>query len=58
VAIQAEDGVVGAVALTAGMAVVVSAAMLQGAVEAEDLVGPLADEVGVPSAVRADGAGP
>src|SRR5262249_37779698 len=57
VAVQAQVGVVGAVAPAAGLAVVVGTAVAQGAVEAEDVVGALADEGGVGPAVRADGAG-
>jgi hypothetical protein len=57
VAVQAEVGIVGAVPLAAVLAVVVGTAMAQGPVEAEDLVGAVADEVRVGLAVGADGAG-
>ena len=56
-AIQPQVAVVGAMPLATGVAVVVGAAMAERAVEAEDVVGPPADEVGVALAVRADGAG-
>ncbi len=56
-AVQAEVVVVGAVALTASATVVVGAAVVQGTVKTEDVVGALADEDSVGLAVRADGAG-
>ena len=56
-AVQAEVGIVGAMALAARFAVVVGATVAQGPVEAEDVVGALAEEGGVGLAVRADGAG-
>jgi hypothetical protein len=57
VAVQPQVAVVGAMPPAAVTAVVVGAAMPERAVEAEDVVGPPADEVGVTPAVRADGAG-
>jgi hypothetical protein len=57
VALQAQGLVVGAVAAVAAGAVVVKAAVLQGAVDGEDLVAALLDAAGVVLAVGADGAG-
>lgn len=56
-AIQSEVGIVGTMPVGAVVAVVVGTAVAQGAVEAEDVVGPLPDEVGIGLAVRADGVG-
>jgi hypothetical protein len=56
VAVQAEVAVFRTVPPTAAVAMVIGAAVAEGAVEAEDVVGPLADEVGVTPAVGADGA--
>jgi hypothetical protein len=49
--------VVGAVAAAAAVAVVIGAAVVEGAVEGKDLVRAVADEAGVGGAVGADGAG-
>jgi hypothetical protein len=57
VAVQAQGRVIGAVPAVAVGTVVVEAAVRQGAVDAEDMVGPLLDAAGVVLAMRADGAG-
>jgi hypothetical protein len=57
VAVQAQGRVVGAVTAVAVGAMVVEAAVLQGAIDAEDVVETLLDAAGVLLAVGADGTG-
>jgi hypothetical protein len=57
VAVEPPVGVGGAVAPAAAGAVVVSAAVADGAVEGEDVVVAVVDAAGVLPAVGADGAG-
>jgi hypothetical protein len=56
VTIHTLESVLGAVALGAGGAMLIGAAMGQGAVECKDFMAAIADETGVAAAVRTDDA--